>query len=122
MKYQIATEHDEQSALMKWAAFQERVIPELRNLFALPNGGWRHPATAARLKAEGVKPGVPDLMLAWPCNGYSGLFVEMKRKVGSRLSPEQQEWRERLTLAGYRVEVCKGFDAAKDAIINYLKP
>lgn len=120
--YSLTNEHDEQSSLMRWAEWNHRTIPELRNLFAIPNGGWRHPATAARLKAEGVSPGVPDLFLAWPSCGFAGLFIEMKRKVGGHLSPAQQEWREKLTLAGYRVEVCKGSEAAKSAIINYLKP
>ncbi len=118
--YSLDSEHHEQACLMKWAELQSGSMPELRCLFAIPNGGWRHPATAARLKAEGVKPGVPDLFLAFPCNGSHGLFIEMKRRVGGRLSPEQQAWRERLSMHGYRVRVCKGWEEAKTEIINYL--
>lgn len=118
--YSLDSEHREQTCLMKWAELQSGSMPELRCMFAIPNGGWRHPATAARLKAEGVKPGVPDLFLAYPSNGMSGLFVEMKRRTGGRLSPEQQAWRERLTMHGYRVRVCKGWEEAKTEIIDYL--
>jgi hypothetical protein len=119
--YHLATEHAEQAALIEWASLARATIPELNNLFAIPNGGMRHPAVAAQLKAEGVKPGVPDLFLAHPSNGAPGLFIEMKRRVGGRLSPEQQAWRERLTMNGYRVRVCKGWEEAKVEIINYLK-
>lgn len=119
--YSLATEHAEQSALIKWASLARATIPELNNLFAIPNGGMRHHVVAAQLKAEGVSPGVPDLFLAWPAHGAHGLFVEMKRRVGGRLSDAQITWRERLTKCGYRVRVCKGWEEAKEAIITYLK-
>lgn len=41
--------------------------PELRGLFfAIPNGGYRDIREAAKLKATGVVPGVPDTLLVWP--------------------------------------------------------
>ena len=52
-----ATEHDEQCALFAWAAANEAQHPELAMLVAIPNGGYRPMATAARLKAEGVAAG-----------------------------------------------------------------
>lgn len=119
--YSLATEHAEQAALIKWASLARATIPELNNLFAIPNGGMRHPAVAAQLKAEGVVPGVPDLFLAWPAHGASGLFIEMKRRVGGKLSPAQTLWRERLAKCGYRVRICKGWEEATAEIINYLK-
>jgi len=120
--YILATEHHEQVTLMSWVDHNLRAIPELNNLFAIPNGGHRHVVTAQRMKAEGVKAGVPDLFLAYPSGGYAGLFVEMKRRMGGRLSPVQQEWRERLSKSGYLVAVCLGWEQAKKQIIEYLKP
>ena len=38
-------------------------IPACRWLHAIPNGGNRSAVTGARLKAEGVKRGIPDLFL-----------------------------------------------------------
>lgn len=62
-----------QVALFQWARLQECVRPALGLLHAIPNGGAR-PAivgkdgrrfsvSAARMKAEGVKAGVPDVCL-----------------------------------------------------------
>lgn len=118
--YNVATEHHEQRTLFTWEALNRYKYPQLANMFAIPNGGWRHKATAAKLKAEGVKPGVCDVFLAWPAKGFHGLFIEMKRLVGGRLSDEQKAWSERLLAAGYQVRVCKGFEEAKQAIEEYL--
>lgn len=119
--YAVATEHVEQRSFFTWATLSLRKYPQLKNMFAVPNGGWRHPATAAKLKAEGVKPGVPDIFLAWPSQGYNGLFIEMKRLVRGRVSDAQKEWAERLLAAGYLVRTCKGFEEAKNTITEYLK-
>ena len=54
------SEHDEQVLIFKWARLSEGRWPELALLFAIPNGGHRHKAVAAKLKAEGVRAGVPD--------------------------------------------------------------
>ena len=51
------SEADEQRAVVEWCAW--RRIP----VFHIPGGGSRHPAEAARLKAQGVKAGVPDLCI-----------------------------------------------------------
>jgi hypothetical protein len=89
-------------------------------MFAIPNGGQRHPAVAAKLKAEGVKAGVPDIFLAWPSGNYHGLFVEMK--VGkNKPSKLQEEWIAGLFAAGYACVVCYGFEAAKLAVCDYMK-
>lgn len=130
-------EHDEQTALFTWAAYMENQIPQLKSLFAIPNGGHRHKAVAAKLKAEGVKAGVPDIFLAVPMvrnkkitndvNGLlewgewiSGLFIEMKAGK-NKTTESQDEWIERLSKAGYRVAVCYGFEEAKREILDYLE-
>ena len=116
-----ATEHEEQARLVKWAWYKSATIPELKLLFSIPNGGERHPAVAAKMKAEGVKKGVPDLFLPVQRHDRAGLFIEMKRSRGGRLSPEQAEWHERLTDAGYAVHVCCGASEAIEAIERYLR-
>lgn len=114
------TEHDEQAALFQWASLMEGRYPPLKLMFAVPNGGARNIVTAARLKAEGVKRGVPDVILAAPSRGYHALFIELKKKRGGRVSPEQAEWKNQLQVQGYRVEICAGFEAAKQTIMEYL--
>jgi hypothetical protein len=68
-------------------------------------------ATAARLKAEGVCSGVPDLFIpAWKT------WIEMKRQKGGTVSQEQKDWTLYLQGLGYKVFICKGAEDAKDQI------
>lgn len=120
-KAAVPTEHEEQRHVMLWAAaLERRTVAALANLFAIPNGGSRHIVTARRMKAEGVKPGVPDLFLAHAAKGKHGLFIEMKRRKGGSLSREQADWRQRLEAAGYAVEMCRGAREAIAIIESYL--
>lgn len=115
------TEHDHQVTLMKWAALQTKTLPELALLFAVPNGGHRHPATGAKLKAEGVKPGVPDLWLPVPRNLFHGLVIELKTELkSSKVSAVQDWWLNALSNQGYKAVVCKGWDTARNEILDYL--
>lgn len=114
-----ATEEEEQKALIEWAHLHELKYPDLKWLFAIPNGGLRHPVIAKKLKAEGVKRGVPDLCLPVPRAPYSGLFLELKAS-GGRLSPAQILWLTALNLLGYYATVCEGWDAARKVIEQYL--
>jgi len=114
-------EHQEQSALIRWSKAQAKTIPELKLLFAIPNGGHRHIAVATKLKAEGVKKGVPDLFMPVAKGGYNGLFIEMKRQKGGTVSPEQKQWHADLQEQNYRVDVCHGWDSARETILEYLK-
>lgn len=114
-----ASEHEEQVALFRWAEFARARWPELALLFAIPNGGERHPAVAAKLKAEGVKRGVPDICLPVACGVFHGLYVELKSATG-RASGEQRGWIDALRVQGYRAEVCRGWLQARDVIMDYL--
>lgn len=121
-------EHREQKSLFKWASFAAHEHPELELIFAIPNGGDRNKTVAAKLKAEGVRAGVPDICLPVPRNGHHALYIEMKRPAdpvrGIRkgaVRSEQRVWIGRLRDAGNHVVVAYGWDAAKDAILNYLE-
>jgi hypothetical protein len=78
------------------AAFLDRALPADAVWYAVPNGGHRHPAVAAKLKWTGVKRGVPDIAIVW--RGRA-IYIEMKAHKG-RLATPQVEMHERLTLAG----------------------
>lgn len=116
----IPTEDEEQKAVLAWAEQNRGRCPALGLLFHIPNGGSRGKAEAGRFKAMGVKKGVPDLFLPAPRDGWHGLWVEMKRLKGGRVEPEQEDWHEKLRAAGYRVEVCRGAEAAIQVIAAYL--
>lgn len=113
------TESQEQRLLVQWFDLH---YPQLQDLFFhIPNGGHRHMLVAKKMKSEGVRPGIPDLKLAVPKQGYHGLFIEMKAQ-GGRLSPRQKVVISKLRANGYRVEVCRGFDAARAVVQDYLRP
>lgn len=112
-------ESQEQCALIEWAEIQSRTYPELKLLHHIPNGGKRNIATAARLKKEGVKAGVPDLCLPVPKGKWHGLYIEMKAPKGT-VSESQKWWIEALRKQGYCAVVRYGWEAAKDTIICYM--
>ena len=115
----MSQEHHDQVAVMKWAVLQSGRYPELAGLHATPNGGHRSKATAGRLKAEGVKAGVPDLCLPLARAGYGGLHLEMKAKRGT-VRPTQKWWLKYLNGAGQYAAVARGFDEAVEIIMAYL--
>lgn len=117
----VPTEHEEQVALFQWAKANEAQYPELALLFAVPNGGYRPMATAAMLREEGVKAGVPDCFLMCRRRYYGALAIELKRSDHSNhATPAQQEWIERLREHGYMAVVCYGAQEAINAITAYL--
>lgn len=115
------TEAQEQEWLFQWAqAMKVLRWPELELMFHVPNGGSRNRIEAARLKAQGVKPGVPDIFLPVARKGRHGLFIELKRKVGGQVSPEQNKMLGELNRQGFMAVVCKGWNAAADVIEDYM--
>lgn len=116
------TEAAHQTALFCWAVLpeQQEKYPELKLMFHIPNGGTRNKAEAGRLKAQGVKPGVPDIFLPVPKGQYAGLFIEMK--IGkNKTSYKQNEYLDQLTLQYYRCEIAYSWIDAKESIVLYLQ-
>lgn len=113
------TEHVEAVVFMRAVRGGEAEWPELRWLFHVPNGGWRAKRTAAAMKAEGAKPGVPDYLLPVARGGYTGLAIELKTATG-RTSPEQREWLAHLEAQGWRAVVARGWEQAWDVVRDYM--
>lgn len=121
------TEDGHQMAIFAWTALQKpELYPNLDRLHAIPNGGKRDPRTGAKMKATGVKPGVPDMFLPVPRHPYHGLYIELKRpgekgmpvKKG-KLSKEQESWTAYLRENNYAVAVCYGWIEAITTINWY---
>ena len=107
----IPSEHEEQREFVKWF---RQTFAGVR-IFAIPNGGARTISTAARLKAEGVSAGVPDLYVpAWK------LWIEMKRIKKGRAEPGQLEWQAYLESIGDMAVVCKGAEQAKEIVRAFV--
>ena len=126
-------EHRAQVAVVTWATLARAEFPELASLFAIPNGGHRNVIVARKLKAEGVRAGVPDLCLPVARGGWHGLFIEMKASAEDRrlqttdrrprkgvVSAEQSMWALRLETQGFKVAVCYGSAAAEAVLREYL--
>ena len=127
------SEGSQQKALMVWAALNVDTYPQLKWLVHIPNGGTRNIREAVELKAQGVKAGVPDLMLPYAVRkrdyqgfgedfkyGYHGCFLEMKVKP-NKPSQEQIEWLHNLLENGYYCKVCYSWTEARDTLIAYLE-
>jgi hypothetical protein len=119
------SESSEQMALVEFAArFQER-LPELAWLFHPANGEKRDKATAGRLKAMGVKRGVPDLWLPVarfdPLEGKvkTGLVIELKFGRNKETA-EQRAWLGFLSRQGWEVRTCYDWMAAARVLVAYL--
>lgn len=116
---------------MRVMSMQEGKYPVLKLLHAIPNGGLRNKTVAAKMKAEGVKSGVPDLCLPVPVYRwdddygcfrvrYHGLYCEMKAE-GGRTTKSQKRWLRWLESQGYYVTVCYGWEEARIKILQYIE-
>lgn len=114
-------EEIEQARVIKWShkvAVRE-LLPALKWLHHSPNGGKRTPLVGAQMKALGVKPGFPDLILPVRVGGCPGLVIEMKSATG-RTSAAQDEWLEHLEDQGWCVEVARSAQDARVHLCLYL--
>ena len=110
------TETQHHIGLMIWAKTQP-ILSEY--LIHIPNGGYRHPKEAIKLKKMGVKAGVSDLFLAYPNPHYHGLWIELKSEKG-KLSPEQKHWLNLMEEVGYGVAVSYSIEDTFDVLQNYF--
>jgi len=119
-------EDDHQKAYFDWV--RSMSVQDYRrygSIIAIPNGGRRDVREAARLKAQGVKPGVSDIFIAFPAGGFHGCWIELKRpKVKNQSMPvvsaDQMEWLKRQTGFGYLATVCYGWDSARKTTEAYF--
>ena len=116
-----ANEHQEAVSLIQWRDYQTSRYPVLASMYHIPNGGDRHVAVAAKLKAEGTMPGVADYHLPAAYRGYFSLYIELKTmSKTSRQSKTQKGFELMVTDLNNMYIVAKGWLAAKEAIIWYV--
>ena len=112
-------EHRIQQAYFTWAMYARVEYPDLELLYAIPNGGARNVQTGARLKAEGVRRGVPDMHLPVARGEFIGLWLEFKTET-NYADAEQKKRMERLRAAGHRCEIVRSADDARRITEEYL--
>lgn len=113
-------EEIEQATLFRWASYAQMQNEELKLMYHIPNEGKRSAAMGARLKAEGLKAGVPDVCLPTAHGGYIGLYIEMKVKP-NKPTEHQKQWLRDLRKAGHFTAVCYSWEEAKELIEEYIR-
>jgi hypothetical protein len=109
-KKENPTEYDEQVKLAQYLDMKGYLWCHV------PNGGNRNAITGAKLKRQGVKKGVPDVLI-FISNG--GIAIELKRKNGkpSDVRDSQKKWLNALSNRMWETKVAFGADEA----IDYLE-
>jgi len=110
-KSSAPTEYEEQIKLAEYL--------DMKNYLwcHVPNGGNRNAIAGAKLKRQGVKPGVPDVLIFDdPCNNSNGIAIELKRSNGrlSDVRETQKEWLTELESRDWLTKVAFGADEAID--------
>jgi hypothetical protein len=128
------SESSHQQALFCMAALHLKIYPELQWMHHIPNGGARaddargNAIRGGKLKAEGVKEGIPDIFLPVARQNCHGLYIEMKKpamrpkRPGSSggVSEKQAEFRDFAHKQGYGWVVCYDWLEAWEMIVKYL--
>jgi len=135
-------EHSHQKAFFQWMAISAQPrYPKARLCFAVPNGSklmgtgtTAGKIEGAKMKAEGMRAGVPDVFLPVPVTvrhapGLQvlnhGLYIEFKKpgrekqEWGGR-SVDQVKWHRDLLPEGYAVATCYGWQAGAHVVALYL--
>lgn len=85
---------------------------------AVPNNTFTKSwAQKIKQRKEGVRQGVPDILIVTP---EKVLFLEMKRLMGGTVSPEQKLWNHHTNHKKTISAICKGFNEAKEFIDGEL--
>lgn len=106
-----------QQACVRWFRIQ---YPHLSTLLFHPkNEGHGDRIAGAIAKAEGVVPGVPDLILAIPNAHHCMLCIEMKTAKG-RQSESQKRYQRMAETATAEYHVCRDVNTFQDIIAAYL--
>lgn len=115
--------------------------PKVKLFHAVPNGSklmgtgtTAGKIEGAKMKAEGMRAGVPDVFGPIPTfhrvlgqtePKFAGLYIEFKKpgrekeQFGGR-SVEQVQWQRDLLLEGYAVATCYGWQAGTHVVALYL--
>ncbi len=103
-----------QIACVKW--FDRNIDKTQAFLYAVPNGGYRKESEGRILKAEGVRPGVADLVLN--VSGGLTVYIEMKTKTGPQRE-KQKEFEQIVKCLGFNYYIARNKEQFK-AIVKYF--
>jgi hypothetical protein len=108
-----------QKDFVKWLDLYAPFYPVLKWFFAPPNGAFMPRGEAIKMLLSGLRPGVSDMILLAPRNGFHGLVIEHKTRVG-RLSDVQCEFRDFVLSEGFSWHLSRSWHASANITIEYL--
>lgn len=113
----VPLEREEHLALMKWIHLQ----PTIKDfVIHIPNEGKRSIIAGKFMVRMGLKAGVFDLFVAVPQGKYHGLWIELKRRKGFKISAEQLSWQALMRQKNYVAEFAYGWEHGREIIENYM--
>lgn len=116
-KYRATTTEGQiQSSIMR---FLDAALPASYFAFHVPNGGKRDKIAAAILKREGVRAGVPDIIILR--TGGTAAMLEVK-KEGGKLSPHQRQFRDWCAENGFPFAVVRSVEDARETLAEWRIP
>lgn len=86
----------------------------------IANEGKRSIAGGARLKAQGLKAGIPDIHIPIGLKGYHSLYIELKVPP-NKLTDSQVSMKKNLELEGNLCYVCYSLDEAMKVTTDYME-
>ncbi|TAL65664.1 MAG: VRR-NUC domain-containing protein [Burkholderiaceae bacterium] len=103
-----------------WVFAHEALLPQLRWLTHVPNGGKRSRGEAGKMRAMGVRKGVVDWLLPFssPKGLYRGLAIEIKSQKGA-LSDEQDEFLQTALADGWLVGVARSLEQFTELVMKW---
>ena len=117
------TEDELQKQVVSWL---DVALPKGCIYHHSPNEGTRHVQFKMKLKFMGTKFGWPDLEIFVPgdeaVHGMStSVFIELKRLKGGKLTPNQEEMRNRLLLAGCHWGLARSLEQVHEILAPIVK-
>ncbi len=112
-------EHQIQAAFFARLGLAEIKHPELKLIYAVPNGGNRNVITATFLKREGVKKGVADVCIPIARKSCHGAYMEFKAGK-NKLTPVQNDFLNGVAEQGYEIRAVWTIDQAVEFVKEYL--
>lgn len=116
----VATEEQEMAVLAEY-------LDHIGVLWCHPvNEGRRSYYLGKKLKAQGLKSGVPDVLIFenWHDRKFTyghGIAIELKsERKGAKLSPAQTNWLQSLASRGWQTTTAKGSRPAIDFVQRWL--
>jgi hypothetical protein len=115
----MITEHQIQAAFFQWVRLKEKSDWRFELIYSVPNFGLRSFQLQKKLKAEGMKAGVWDILIDYPAKGFNFARIETK-SIKGKLTASQIKMGELYRKAGGLLYVGKSTDSLINFVENYF--